>query len=89
VAATVAGVKLTGPRLRSKRWTHVALSYEGRTAYLLVNGRVVASRAAAPPATTTRTLTIGRRFDGRLDDVAVYTQALTVAQLRADRQVLL
>ncbi len=81
--ATVGRVKLTGPKLRARRWTHLALTFDGEKARLLVDGRVVATKHAVRPSAV-GDLTIGRAFRGQIDEVAIYAQALTAGELRRD-----
>ncbi len=87
-AATIGRIMLTGPKLAARRWTHVAMTYDGRTARLVVDGTVVAEKPAPTPSGSGR-VTIGggdpgRYFAGQIDDVAIYDQALTSAELRDD-----
>jgi hypothetical protein len=70
-------------------WTHLAISFDGTTKRLYVNGRQVASQGGLgalvyDPAAVP--VTIGSdwasnassaRFNGRLDEVAIYNRALT------------
>ena len=87
-AARVGRVSLTGPKLAARRWSHVALTFDGRTARLVVDGRVVAEKIAAKPSGSGR-MTIGggdpgRYFAGQVDDAAIYGVALTGDELRDD-----
>jgi hypothetical protein len=69
---------------------HVVGTYDGTTQRLYVNGALVASAALTGPATSnTNPLVIGswggtnEFFAGRIDEVAIYTKALTSAQVQA------
>ncbi len=72
-------------------WTHVALTYDGSTMRLFVNGTQVASTAASGTIQATdNPLWIGGNnpygeyFTGLIDDVRVYNRALTQADIQAD-----
>ena len=72
-------------------WSHLAGTYDGSTMRLYVNGVQVASRAQTGPIqTSTLPLTIGgdaiwsQAFAGRIDEVRVYSTALTQAQIQTD-----
>lgn|GEM_PF-1878884 len=74
-------------------WTHVAATYDGVTATLFVNGKVVKSDALAVTLSpeTNRILIgadsnsvageAGERLFGRIDEVALYASALSVADV--------
>ncbi len=73
-------------------WTHLAVTYDGTTMRLYVNG----AQAATLPQTgsltaTARPFRIGGNgvwsdefFDGLIDDVRVYNRALSAAEIEAD-----
>ena len=72
-------------------WTHVALTYDGSTLRLYVNGTQAATRAATGAIqTTTNPLWIGGNspygeyFQGLIDDVRVYNRALTATDIQTD-----
>jgi hypothetical protein len=71
-------------------WTHLAATYDGAMVRLYVNGVLVASQAQTTAlATGTGTLEIGSNvygegFEGRIDDVRIYSRALTVAEIQVD-----
>ncbi len=72
-------------------WTHVALTYDGATLRFFQNGVQVGSRAlTGSMAATTLPLTIGGNapwgeyFAGRIDDVRVYSRALSAAEIATD-----
>jgi hypothetical protein len=72
-------------------WTHLAATYDGSTLRLYVNGLQVASKAQTGTlATSAGVLTIGgdplygQYFTGRIDEVRVYSTALSAAQLQGD-----
>lgn len=77
--------------LATTAWTHVAMTYDGVTLRLFVNGIQVSSRALTTSITTsTGVLRIGGNnvwsefFQGRIDEIRIYNRALTAAELQAD-----
>jgi hypothetical protein len=73
-------------------WTHVAFTYDGANLILYVNGTEVNRRpmtGALTPSTGVLRLggnTIwGEHFAGVLDDVRIYTRALTPGEVLIDR----
>jgi hypothetical protein len=85
-------VYLNGPTaLTSRRWTHLAATYDGTTLRIYVNGAQVASTPRTGTlATSSNPLNIGgdtiyaQYFDGRIDDVRIYNTARSAAQIQAD-----
>ncbi|GAA3607846.1 LamG-like jellyroll fold domain-containing protein [Microlunatus ginsengisoli] len=74
--------------LTANTWTHVALTYDGTTMRLYVNGTQVASRAQTGSAPNgTGPLRIGGNavwgewFTGQIDEVRVYSRALSAAEV--------
>jgi fibronectin type 3 domain-containing protein len=72
-------------------WSHLAMTYDGSTIRLFLNGTQVSQVArTGAVATSTGALRIGGNnvwpewFAGRIDDVRVYNRALTTAQVQAD-----
>ena len=72
-------------------WSYVALTYDGSTLRLFVNGRQAASRATTGTIETTGNPLwfggnhpFGEFFDGLIDEARVYDRALTEAEIRAD-----
>ena len=72
-------------------WTHVALTYDGATQRLFVNGTQAATRATTGTIQTTDNplwiggnTPYGEYFTGLIDEVRVYNRALTQADIQAD-----
>jgi hypothetical protein len=72
-------------------WTHLAGTFDGSTLRLYVNGTQVATRALTGSlAASTEALSIGGNavwgewFQGRIDEVRVYSRVLTAADIQAD-----
>jgi hypothetical protein len=74
------------------QWTHLAGTFDGVTLKLYVNGQLVGSRASAAPIDVTDgVLRIGgddqwdkEWFPGVIDEVRIYSRALSVAEIQAD-----
>jgi hypothetical protein len=70
-------------------WHHVAASFDGTTARLFLDGRMIGEVAASGPLRTTGDLYIGHRptgetprsFRGSIDEVAVYDRALEADEI--------
>jgi hypothetical protein len=78
-------------RLRARRWSHVALAWDGATLQLFVNGRAAGRHAATgglgPQIVRLRLggdFHAGRWLRGRLDEVRIYDRALGAAEVAAD-----
>jgi hypothetical protein len=72
-------------------WTHVAATYDGTTLRLFVNGVQTGSRAVSGALlTSSGVLRIGGNsvwgeyFQGRIDEVRIYSRALSAAELQTD-----
>ncbi|HYM06899.1 MAG TPA: LamG-like jellyroll fold domain-containing protein [Terriglobales bacterium] len=77
--------------LPQNTWSHVAVTYDGATLVLYVNGVQVSSLARTGNILTSNNpLQIGgdttyrQYFQGTIDEVRVYNAALTAAQIQAD-----
>jgi hypothetical protein len=92
---TATWVMLDGPPIINGEWTHLVGSYDGANVAFYVNGALVESRVATyapidpaqlPPLLrigggSTEDETGGFFFVGRVDEVSVYSNALTPAQI--------
>ena len=72
-------------------WTHIAGTYDGATLRFYVNGVQISSRAQTGlMAASSNPLQIGgdsifgQYFQGTIDEVRVYNQALSAAQIQSD-----
>jgi hypothetical protein len=72
------------PRLRARRWSHIAVTYNGSRVRVYVNGKPVSSRRARSRLRLAALSLGGRAFHGQIDDVRIYRRALTRAELRSD-----
>ena len=73
------------------RWSHLAVTYDGATLQLYVNGARVSSRAVTgtiprsdDPSWIGGNHPYGEYFDGLIDEVRVYDRVLTASQVRAE-----
>lgn len=80
-----------GSPLPAATWTHLACTYDGADIRLYVNGAQAGSVAATGAITTSASpLTMGGNtpygefFNGRIDDVRVYSRALSAAEIQSD-----
>ena len=72
-------------------WTHVALTYNGTTLRLYVNGVLAASQArtgsiqaSSSPLWIGGNSPYGEYFQGLIDEIRIYNRALTQAEIQAD-----
>ncbi len=91
-AVTVSDNDLRGTsQIPLNTWTHLAMTYDGTVLALYVNGSQVATMLTnGPIVTSSGALKIGANgiwgepFSGLIDEVRVYNQPLTGAQIRTD-----
>ena len=88
-----------GPAVILGQWTHLVLAYDGTNAYFYVNGVAAGTYAvpqylANPGTGSDSDLLMGQgpntgqiAFDGGIDEVAIYTNALSAAQVRTHYMV--
>ncbi|WP_460502899.1 LamG-like jellyroll fold domain-containing protein, partial [Hymenobacter agri] len=80
----------TATTLPANRWAHVAAVWNGSTMQLYINGAAEASTVTTSNISASANLTLGKSviygnlLNGRLDEVRIYTAALTQAQVQAD-----
>jgi hypothetical protein len=90
---TTGDLGLQGPAvLPANAWSHLAMTWDGLTVRVYVNGSQVASGALAGTAAASASpLRIGGNsvwgewFAGLIDEVRVYNRALTAAEIAGDR----
>jgi hypothetical protein len=77
--------------LTASTWTHLAMTYDGTTLKIYVNGALVTSTTQAGTITTSTNAlqiggdsTYGQYFKGLIDEVRIYNIALTQAQIQTD-----
>jgi len=75
-------------------WTHLAMTYDGATARLYVNGAQVSSMSVSGALQSTTTplriggnVPYGEFFQGLIDEVRVYNRALSAAEIQTDMGV--
>jgi fibronectin type 3 domain-containing protein len=80
-----------GAPLTANSWAHLALTYDGATLRLYVNGtQAVSTARSGTIQTSTNPLQIGgdgfygQYFNGAIDEVRVYNRALTAAEIQTD-----
>ena len=73
-------------------WSHVAVTYDGASLRLYVNGAQVSSRAATGSlVASTGALRIGGNsvwgeyFRGRIDELRIYNRSLSASEIAANR----
>ena len=72
---------IQGPRVEVNNWTHLVATCDGTTKRFYVNGVEVGSSMTPFTANDERVFYIGDGFEGDLDEVAIYNQALTREQV--------
>ncbi|MGB8294954.1 MAG: LamG domain-containing protein [Polyangia bacterium] len=92
-SASIAAARPTAPQpVVSRRWTHLAGTYDGALAVLYVDGAVAGSRAIVGvfPRDTTPVILSGNGnagavtefFPGRLDEIVLYNRALGADEIK-------
>jgi chitodextrinase len=88
VLNTGSAAYLTGPKLDTTRWHHVAITYDGATFRLYVNGAEAGSKALNTPlpANSEAVVLAGRPgagffYSGLVDSVQLYKRALAPAEV--------
>ncbi|MFT3866771.1 MAG: hypothetical protein QM729_21120 [Solirubrobacterales bacterium] len=73
-------------------WSHLALTWDGATVRLYVDGELVAHWASGPPPTTEGELELGAEsehgdhFVGRIDEVRIYERVLDKSEVDSDME---
>ncbi|MCC2545398.1 PKD domain-containing protein [Hymenobacter sp. BT175] len=76
--------------LSANTWYHVAATYDGSAMKLYVNGQLDATLSVSGNAAASGVFTFGRNYDGNrmlsgsLDELRVWTRALTTAEIQAN-----
>ena len=73
-------------------WQHLAVTYDGATAIVYINGQPVASGDGTLGTAIAAPLKIGnagscQSFAGLIDEIAIYNRALSAAEIQADYEV--
>jgi hypothetical protein len=92
IAVSGSDIGVVGPTLLGiNTWTHLAMTYDGATLRLYVNGQLANSRSTSGAAAiSTSPLRIGGNatwgewFSGLIDEVRVYNRVLSQAEIQAD-----
>ncbi|MFZ8969510.1 MAG: LamG domain-containing protein, partial [Ilumatobacteraceae bacterium] len=81
---------ITGPPVVANSWTHVALTRSASTVTAYVNGQVVGTTTQSVAMPTTYDFDVGSLntgahfFQGRIDDVRIYSDARSQSEIEAD-----
>jgi hypothetical protein len=75
--------------LPNASWSHLAMTYDGVSLRLYVNGILVSTRAAAKPTVNGLKLAIGAYktsnfFEGLIDEVRIYNRVLSATEIGTD-----
>ncbi len=88
------GIYMAGGNITKNEWTHLVVTYDGTKSYFYANGTNQWSSGGTPNPNTSGPLCIGgdsttgdQFFDGNIDEVAIYTNALTADQINLHYQV--
>jgi Concanavalin A-like lectin/glucanases superfamily/Bacterial Ig-like domain/Bacterial Ig domain len=92
LGASFSGYLDSGVSPTSGQWQHIAATFDGTTARYYVDGAPVASRASGSPGSSNvwrigaYGASPGGFFDGAIDDVRVWSRALTAAEVLYNRE---
>jgi hypothetical protein len=83
------GIYMAGGAITKNEWAHLVVTYDGTTSIFYANGQLKWSSPGTPNPNTSGPLCIGGNsktgdgfFDGNVDEVAIYTNALTADQVK-------
>lgn len=91
LCARLGGTQVTAPaaNIAENTWTHVAMTYDGTSAFLYKDGVLLTSGAVTGPTLNTSPFLIGywegfgRPFRGKMDELRVWTGARSATELQA------
>jgi hypothetical protein len=91
VNARIGGIQISGGNLTLNKWQHVAVTFDGTTKSIYIDGVLTGSLADATPAATgSSALTIGNwsnvnlNLDGRVDEVRIWNVARSPSEVAVD-----
>jgi hypothetical protein len=69
--------------LTNRDWNHVAMTYDGTTQSLYVNGELKNNATVGGIPTDYYNLTVGKYYTGFMDDLAIYNRSLSADEITA------
>ncbi|MFB6290479.1 MAG: LamG domain-containing protein, partial [Candidatus Bipolaricaulia bacterium] len=82
-----AGVILTGEEINPGYWTHIALTWDGKTINLYRNGNKVASASYSGSLNITEEIVFGGGFIGDIDQLRVKDRSVSRSSLHFDLRI--
>ncbi len=74
---------VSGATINTNKWTHLALTYDGALLSIYQDGAVYTTTQTGLIDVDANPLKIGESFEGIIDETAVYSRALTTAEVTA------